>query len=218
MSGEPRDAATTIAARPGPGGPEVVVVERAGASRFLPGYVVFPGGAVEPRDRDLAERWFGTADEALRACAVRELAEEAGLALTAEGLRSAGAADRLAAVDASPPSVDRLRLISHWVAPATTPIRFNVRFFAVVVPRGVDPLADGHEATRAWWTRPADLLADWDAGRVRLFWPTMKMLEALSGFRSAEEVLAARVPQVEPARAMEEGGMPRSTFDPWAPR
>src|SRR4026209_2300403 len=85
--GEPRPAATVIAARDGVDGVEVLVLQRSPSSRFLPGYVVFPGGAVDAGDSELARRWFGDAGEAWRAGAIRELAEETGLALTSSGLR-----------------------------------------------------------------------------------------------------------------------------------
>ena len=63
---EPRAAATVILVRGSDAGPEVLVLRRGAAQRFLPGYVAFPGGAVDPGDADLAERWFGTPNEAAR--------------------------------------------------------------------------------------------------------------------------------------------------------
>src|SRR3989337_2435314 len=94
-----RKAAAVIAARDGREGVEVLVLERSAESRFLPGYVAFSGGAADADDARHAERGFGTAEETARACAVRELLEEVGLALTADGLgeasvRSADALDR----------------------------------------------------------------------------------------------------------------------------
>ena len=89
VSEEIRKAASVIAARDGRDGLEVLVLERGAGSRFLPGYVAFPGGSTDREDLVLAERWFGTREEAARACAVRELFEEVGLALTAEGLTEA---------------------------------------------------------------------------------------------------------------------------------
>ena len=68
------------------GEPEVLVVRRSPESRFLPGYVAFPGGAVDADDEAHAERWFGDPALAPRAAAVRELVEEAGITLTAAGL------------------------------------------------------------------------------------------------------------------------------------
>jgi len=204
---EPRLAATVIAARRGAAGVEVLVLQRSAESRFLPGYVVFPGGAVDADDHEHALRWFGATAEAPRACAVRELLEEAGLALTGKGLREGG----LASVEAEPPRADQLRQISHWVAPEDVPVRFDARFFALRAGVGVEPRPDGGETARAWWESPVALMEEWAAGRCRLYWPTMKMMEALARCGSVEEVLAAWVPQEEPVDGDEER-MPRSTF------
>src|SRR4051812_47975452 len=196
---EPRPAATVIAARDGGDGIEVLVLQRSSGSRFLPGYVVFPGGAVDAGDAELARRWFGDAHEATRACAIRELAEETGLALTAKGLM----ADKEGAVDQAPPAPDALRQISHWIAPEEVPGRFDARFFAVSVSNGakpnmeptLEPTADGEEAERAWWADPRGLLRGYAAGTTSLYWPTFKMMEALARCSTVEEVLALEVPQ-----------------------
>lgn len=188
-----------IAARQGVDGVEVLVLKRGSEHRFLPGYLAFPGGAVEPQDGGLASRWFGSAAEAGRACAVRELVEEAGLALTGAGLVQAGGDDRgLSAVHASPPLADTLREISHWVAPENVPVRFDARFFAVDAPLGLEPHPDGAEAEHAWWARPADVLRDFSEGRCDLYWPTLKTMEALATCVKVHDVLALYVPQVEP--------------------
>jgi len=197
--GEPRPAATVIAARDGGDGIEVLVLQRSPGSRFLPGYVVFPGGAVDPGDAELARRWFGDASEAARACAIRELAEETGLTLTSHGLQPH--AD--GAVDEAPPAADALHQISHWIAPEEVPVRFDARFFAVAVADGanpnmepnMEPTADGAEAERAWWADPRALLREYHAGTTSLYWPTFKMMEALAGCSSIQEVLALDVPQ-----------------------
>jgi 8-oxo-dGTP pyrophosphatase MutT (NUDIX family) len=194
----PRPAATVIAARPGTEGVEVLVLRRGPKSRFLPGYVVFPGGAVDPGDRELARRWFGNEEEGSRACAVRELIEEAGLALTAEGLSDAGDDESdLAAVSNAPPPPEALHEISHWIAPEEVPVRFDARFFAVAAPAGLTPRPDGHEAEDVWWARPADLLADFEAGRCELYWPTLKTMEALALCGTVEEILDLDLPQVD---------------------
>src|SRR6266571_5289633 len=57
-AGAPRPAATIVLARAAPGhGVEVLVLRRSEASRFAPGFVVFPGGAEDPDDDELARRW-----------------------------------------------------------------------------------------------------------------------------------------------------------------
>ena len=152
MDEEIRRAASAIVGRDGSTGLEVLVLERGASSRFLPGYVAFPGGSTDREDREHAERWFGTAEETRRACAIRELVEEVSLALTADGL---GPGDALSAVDAAPPSTSQLRDIAHWVAPPEVPVRFDARYFAVRAPVGIEPVPDGSETAAGGGSRRA---------------------------------------------------------------
>jgi 8-oxo-dGTP pyrophosphatase MutT (NUDIX family) len=66
---KPREAATLILLRDSEQGPEVLLVKRNPAQRFMGGMWVFPGGAISKEDVDL------------RQTAVRELEEEAGIRL-----------------------------------------------------------------------------------------------------------------------------------------
>ena len=96
----PRDAATVILVRPGPGadGVEAFLLRRTAALEFAPGACVFPGGSVDERDADPAiaeEGWVGPAPadlghllgisaeraRALVCAAVRETFEESGVLL-----------------------------------------------------------------------------------------------------------------------------------------
>jgi 8-oxo-dGTP pyrophosphatase MutT (NUDIX family) len=202
-----RPAATVVVARSGrtaagrpseaDGLPEVLVLTRSASSRFAPGFVVFPGGAVEAHDRALARRWFGAEAEVARACALRELAEETGLVLTANGLVEAGG--RLPGGPGLPlPSVDELPEMARWIAPEFLPVRFDARFFAVAAPRGLQARPDGHEVVEARWAVPSDLLRDQANGEISLMWPTLKTLEALAGCASVRDVVRLRVTQVPP--------------------
>lgn len=208
---EIRQAASLIGVRDGRRGPEVLVIERAFDQRFLPGYVAFPGGAVDLADRASAERWFGDAEEGARAAAVRELAEEVGLAVTRDAVVSAGPDRSLASIDGSPPATDALPEIARWIAPEQVPVRFDARYFAVRMHDGADPVPDGAEAARAWWVSPADLLAAWDAGEARLYWPTHYTMLALADRRDADDVLGLRLVTREPDDD-ELGRLPRSVF------
>src|SRR5436305_14799397 len=67
----PRQAASVILLRGGAAALELLLVRRNLAQRFMPGFWVFPGGAVDGAD--------GEGDAAHRAAGVRELAEEAGV-------------------------------------------------------------------------------------------------------------------------------------------
>jgi 8-oxo-dGTP pyrophosphatase MutT (NUDIX family) len=202
-----RKAASVIAVREDDDGPQVLVIERSGEARFLPGYVAFPGGAVDGADEALAARWFGSPDEAARACAVRELIEEVGLCPTENGVRRASG-DAFDAVDVA---AQRMPLLAHWVAPPEVPVRFDARFFAVDAGIGADPAPDGEEVAGAWWIPPGGLLADWEAGACRLYWPTYFTVLALARCASAAELLALRVRTREPEED-EIARLPRSVF------
>jgi len=208
MAREIRRAATIVATRPGPDGPEVLVVERSAASRFLPGYVAFPGGAVDVEDAEHARRWFGDPSEAARAAALRELIEETGIAVSSSG--AAGAAG-LGDVDAAPPAAGSLHEIARWIAPEDVPVRFDARYFAVELSAGVEPVADGGETADAWWVSPRTLLAEWRAGRRKLYWPTWLTVSELAGCGSVEALLALRLETREPDDD-EVAGMPASVF------
>jgi glyoxylase-like metal-dependent hydrolase (beta-lactamase superfamily II)/8-oxo-dGTP pyrophosphatase MutT (NUDIX family) len=183
-----------VVTRPADDGVEVLVVRRGPENRFGPGFVVFPGGVVEPGDRDLAVRLFGRADEETRACALRELYEETGLLLTAQGFRvEATPRAALQEVRFSGPAAGKLVEIARWVAPEDLPVRFDAVFFAVGAPRDLQPSPDGVEADRAWWARPGDILAGRDDDP--LMWPTLATLEALSACRSVQDVLDVRIRQ-----------------------
>lgn len=95
----PRDAATVVLLRDGSSGPELYLLRRHGRMAFAAGQAVFPGGAVDPRDRDGDVAWAGPApaawaerfgcDEAtgrgLVCAAVRETYEESGVLLAGPG-------------------------------------------------------------------------------------------------------------------------------------
>jgi 8-oxo-dGTP pyrophosphatase MutT (NUDIX family) len=205
---EIREAASAVVARDGADGLEVLVLERGGTTRFLPGYVAFPGGSTDQEDRDLGRRWFGTAGEAPRACAVRELVEEVSLALTAGGLVSA---DGLDVVDREPPEAGQLSELAHWVAPPRVPVRFDARYFAVRASPGVEPRPDGGETADAWWVSPGRLLEDWAEGRRLLYWPTFFTVSEIAACRSVDDVFALSIVTLEPDDDELER-LPRSTF------
>lgn len=207
-----RGAASAICVRPGASGPEILVVRRSDESRFLPGYVAFPGGAVDPEDEAHAVRWFADATQVQRAAAIRELIEEVGLALTSAGLVAAGPASPFAAVDAMPPAVGDLSEMAHWVAPPDVPVRFDARYYSVRGPAGLDPIPDRIEAADAWWIDPATLLREWEEGLHRLYWPTWLTVTYLAECVTIDEVRSLRFETRDPT-AEEEATLPRSVME-----
>ncbi|MCW3063972.1 MAG: hydrolase [Solirubrobacterales bacterium] len=168
----PRPAATVILLRGGAEHLEVLLVQRNPEQRFMGGAWVFPGGAV-----DRAE---GEGDGALRAAALRELAEEAGVTLGGP---------------------DALVPFSRWITPAEVKTRFDTWFFLAPLPDGATPEVDGSECVDWRWTTPQDALAEGDAGRMLLVFPTIKHLEQIGGFATADELLAhARGREVRPVQ------------------
>lgn len=189
MTDEIRRAASLIAGRDGDAGLELLVLERSAGSRFLPGYVAFPGGSIDEVDAALAAAWWGSPDETGRACALRELAEETGLDLG--GARAGDGA-------VAGPGPDRLVEIARWVAPEEVPVRFDASYFAIGLGMGLEPVADGDEAVAAWWETPVGLLDGWRARERKLFWPTYFTMLHLASCRSVDELLALRIATREP--------------------
>jgi 8-oxo-dGTP pyrophosphatase MutT (NUDIX family) len=156
----PRQAASVILLRGGDRRLEVLLVKRNPAARFMGGAWVFPGGAVDAGE--------GEGDAAHRAAAVRELAEEAGVAIDGP---------------------QRLVKYSRWITPAEVRIRFDTHFFLATLPPGARPRPDGRETVEARWFSPADALDAHGAGRILLVFPTIKHLEQLARFPSARAVV-----------------------------
>ncbi|HUA49160.1 MAG TPA: NUDIX hydrolase [Solirubrobacteraceae bacterium] len=158
---EPRPAGTVILLRGGSEALEVLLVRRNPNARFMGGAWVFPGGAVD--------RTEGQGDAAHRAAAIRELEEEAGIAL------------------ADP---DQLVPYSRWITPAEVKVRFDTWFYLAPAPAGAQARVDGDEVVDARWYEPAAALAARERGELFLVFPTIKHLQQLSAFATADELIA----------------------------
>jgi 8-oxo-dGTP pyrophosphatase MutT (NUDIX family) len=85
---EARPAATVMLIRDSRVGMEVLLVHRRPRG-FFGGLTVFPGGAVDPVDASVLANEVvngNHSDQEFRVAALRELAEETGLAFTIEGV------------------------------------------------------------------------------------------------------------------------------------
>jgi 8-oxo-dGTP pyrophosphatase MutT (NUDIX family) len=156
----PRQAATVILLRGGGQALEVLLVKRTEKARFMGGVWVFPGGAVDAHE--------GDGDVAHRLAAVRELEEEA-------------------AINVGDPA--SLVKFSRWITPAEVVVRFDTHFFLAALPDGQEPRVDGSEIVDHGWFAPRDALAAHDRGEILLVFPTIKHLEQLGAFGSADELL-----------------------------
>lgn len=96
--------------------------------------------------------------------------------------------------------VDDIFYFSHWITPEGAPRRYDTRFFVARAPLGQTPLHDDHEVIANLWIRPADALAQHRAGQFDLIFPTLRTLEVLERFATADElILAAAAIQDVPA-------------------
>lgn len=203
-------AATLIVMREGAGAPELLMVERAKAMAFAGGMMVFPGGRIDPGDYTLG----GDDEAAARIAAVRETIEEAGLPL---GLAEDLAADALAGLRAAlhagtgfgaalaeaGATLDLAALVpwARW-RPAHAHMRiFDTRFYLARLPADAPAASvDATENTRLVWITAADALADADAWRSAVIFPTRRNLERLARFASFDD--AAAHARATPIRAI----------------
>jgi 8-oxo-dGTP pyrophosphatase MutT (NUDIX family) len=185
---EARPAAAVILLRHGGKharkGLEVLLGRRTAHARFMANVWVFPGGAVDqpPAGSDPSE-------DDLRATALRELEEEVSVRL------------------AGP---DELVPFARWITPVEVKIRFDTRFYVALAPPHTAPEADGEEIVAASWFAPSEALERHQ--ELMLVFPTVKQLEDLTRYETAEQALAgARERTVEPI-------LPRVVADHEGPR
>jgi 8-oxo-dGTP pyrophosphatase MutT (NUDIX family) len=163
---------------------EVLMLRRSEEAKFMPGVWVFPGGSLDEAD--------GAEEAGLRACALRELAEEAGIEL---------------------PAGEELVPFSRWITPEVIATRFDAWFFLALAPAHTPPQPDGIETTEARWFQPAAALEAHGAGEVVLSFPTQTQLRWLAEFRTSDEAIAAyrerRLEPILPVVIAEDDAEPR---------
>ncbi len=175
-----RDAASVVLLRRDGARRQVLMGQRGSAAAFMPDMFVFPGGAVEAADHELADAATIDPDDARRLAvdtppsvaqalpraAIRELWEETGLRL---GRPDASAPARAAA--APPPwtgflaaglvpRVEALRFVFRAVTPPGRPRRFDARFFlaeaSALAAGPMDFAAVDHELRALQWITLSD--------------------------------------------------------------
>ncbi len=133
----------------------VLVGRRSPASRFLGGFVAFPGGVHEPSDGNL-ER--DGEEVCLRRTASRELFEETGIRVAPEEFVGAG----------------------RRMSPPFTPLRFDSLMFAAFPTPLPSPEPTTSELEDVAWERPAELVRRWRELEIRIAPPVLPLLQALA--------------------------------------
>jgi 8-oxo-dGTP pyrophosphatase MutT (NUDIX family) len=203
-----RDASTVIVARDGTSGIEVYLLRRSSKSPALPDAYVFPGGTLDNTDKSpqarmrLVGQWRPD-EPAFTYAAIRETFEECGVLFTADpvpldALRAARArmlahersfSETLIDLDARL-DARAIHYFSRWITPPSNPVRFDARFYVARAPEGQVAEADALETYDGRWLRPADALAEAEAGTMQMIFPTIKHLERVGSFASVDELIA----------------------------
>ncbi len=163
MSQEPLPSATVIVLRAAEAGIEVLLLQRAArpdAKKDPPW--VFPGGKVDDADRSGANDSETTV---ARRAAVRELHEEAGLAIDPESLLP----------------------FSRWVTPEISPKRFDTWFFVAELEVAQPVQVDGVEIGRHRWMSAPEALAAKQRGEIDLAPPTFVTLVTVAAYANCRE-------------------------------
>ena len=166
----PQDAGSLIMLRRQGGQLQVLMGQRRLNARFMPGMLVFPGGAVDASDRALrlacalgpasveAMAAYGPVAQAqaqvLALAAVREAWEETGLLLGVPGqLSNARHPSWQAFAEAGKaPALGALRYVGRAITPVASRIRFHARFFMVDASHLTGNLSgDGELCDLEWW-------------------------------------------------------------------
>ncbi len=215
---DPIPAATLVLFRArGDGPPELLIVERAAAMAFAGGALVFPGGRVDAEDRALALRDLsGDEHGAARIAAIREMIEEAGvavgltpqpdalqLAAIRSGLHHGAAFGELLVAHGLRLDPAALTPFARWCPRHANMRIFDTMFFVARLPEGAPaPVVDATENTRVFWASAQAVLDDADAGRVTIIFPTRRNLERLAlyaGFDDAvTDALCHGTPMITP--------------------
>jgi len=195
---EARPAATTMLLRDTDEGLEVLMVVRPPRG-FFGGLTVFPGGALDPEDESDLAVAVAAGDHPDRACrvaALRELAEETGIALTGDGpvpapegrgmglfqaLQDAGMVFDLAA----------LTLVSRWVTPEYAPKRFDTRFYLARADGAPEVRLDRSELVDHTWVSPSEALHRQSTGEWEMFSPTLAHLRWLAHRADVADAVAS---------------------------
>lgn len=187
---------------------KVYLTKRPTTMKFMGGYHVFPGGAVEEFDQKVNLEHIDTTsinnslNIAYYIAAARELFEEVGILLgqkangetihlpidKKESYRKALLNEEITFNDLLEQEMLYLDLhclnyFGQIITPRRNPIRFDTRFFLTKLPQGQVPDPDKFEIAEALWISPDQALASYQSGEIRLAPPTILSLKSVLKFQ-----------------------------------
>ncbi|WP_216828650.1 NUDIX hydrolase [Alkalihalobacterium elongatum] len=192
----------------------VYLTQRPKTMKFLGGYYVFPGGAVEPEDYIVGSEYIinhnssETFSVAHYVAAARELFEEVGIFLgTQKGGRPVNFTveqemeyrrllleGKVSFLDILTReqcflNLSHLQYFGYRLTPKGNPARFDTRFFLAKLPDGQSPKPDLHEVDDAFWVTPEEALALYEKGELPMVSPTVISLRTLVNHQQGEPLM-----------------------------
>ena len=199
---------------------EVFMMVRHYEIDFHSGALVFPGGSVDKKDKEIIARselytggeGLDAAGLSFRIAAIRETFEESGILLARPaGSKALVDAKRASEIEAAHRAdlndrkitflqvltdngmvlaLDELVPYAHWITPEGMPKRFDTWFFLAAAPPAQLGGHDGKESTDSIWLSPREALAGGESGRFKLPFPTTRNLIRLGKQGNVQAALA----------------------------
>lgn len=188
----------------------IYLTKRPETMKFMGGYYVFPGGALEESD-ELSDRVINqtSIDDSFHhahyIAAARELFEEVGVFL---GGRDDGSFPlfkkhsdweyrrllisyeisfhELLEMEDLYLYIDSLQYFGHLTTPSSSPIRFDTRFFLAHLPEGQTPHPEENEIDDAFWIKPSDAIQAHQMKKILLSAPTVASLHAINDYQQGK--------------------------------
>ncbi|WP_156288975.1 NUDIX hydrolase [Oceanobacillus salinisoli] len=187
----------------------VYLTKRPATMKFMGGFHVFPGGAMEESDYVINKKCVITDSResslsiAYYITAARELFEEAGILL---GNWRDGSPVRLSKekelkyrsqLQKGEVSLSEvlereevyfdchyLTYLGQMITPKQSPIRFDTRFFLAELPDGQEPDPDEKEVDGAFWVLPEEALTLFKNKKIKLAPPTILTLKNMINYKN----------------------------------
>lgn len=185
----------------------VYMTKRPTTMKFLGGYFVFPGGAVEKDDQMVDHDFIRNQHHvellhsSFYVAAARELYEEIGILLCdmSDGSQPHIPREReleyrrqlingelsflqLLKKENMYLNISRLTYFGNFVTPERSPIRFDTHFFLSYLPQWQQPDPDTHEIEEGLWITPEEALSANKNHRMPMVLPTITTLKIIKNY------------------------------------
>jgi len=86
-------------------------------------------------------------------------------------------------------AINELVFLGHWITPKSSVQRFDTLFFACIAPAFQEGIHDDYESINSVWWTADEALEKYRKGEIQLITPTVKSLEHLTKFKSAQDFI-----------------------------